>query len=482
MSFSSAKATSTNVAWAYVSFLSTKVLNLVAVIIIARYVDPTEFGLMAICLAIIGYFEIISQFGLGSALISARDNVEEIANAVFYCAMIMSCMMALILWGAADLIANAYALPILKGLLGTIAISLVITASTTVNMSFLYRDLRLRDKILPDVIRGLVKGLVSIALAFVGYGVWALVLGYLAGGIAGSIALLFIRPWRPDRRPDMASIRSVFRYGSHLIGAETINATPRLLDNLLIGKFLGPAALGIYALAFRIPEMGIKSFTTVAGSVLHPVMSKLQAEPEMLRHYYSQSLRYCALLMFGVGALIAVMSAPLVHVLYPPKWYDMVVPMQFIALSFAVSTLNMVPGKLLKAVNRTELLFRVSLINLPMFVLVICAAVPFGITAVAIAQLVLAILRFIPTYIVTRRVLDITVQDTLQSLAPAFLCAAVASASAYLVLYANDGSELVRLLAGTAVFSAAYVMMACLMIPELRAAGSRYVLKRRSAS
>lgn len=481
MSFSKGKETTKNVFWAYFSFFSTKVLNLVAIIIVARYVDPAEFGTMALCLAIMGYFAIISRFGLGSALISATDNIEETANAVFYSALGLSSLMAFILWASSGWLADNFGTPMLEPLLAVLALSLVISAISTVNGSFLYKELRLKEKVVPDVVSGFVKGMVSIILAIMGFGVWALAIGHLAGAFAGSATLLWIRPWRPGQLPKFATVVSVTKYGSNLIGAETINSTPRLLDNLLIGKAFGPAVLGIYALAYRIPEIGIKTFTTVAGTVLHPVMSKIQHDEAEIRSYFYLALRYCALLMFGVGAMIAVLSDPLVRVLYSPKWYDMIVPMQMIAIAFALSTLNMVPGNFLKAVNRTDLLFRVSLINLPMFVIVIVVAVPYGITAVAMAQILLSILRFIPTYMVTKRVMDVTVTDTISALWPAIVCAGSGSLAAYATQYFLDGPVLIRLLAGGLAYAAAFLAALKMTMPEIFAAGTRFIARKLGA-
>ncbi|NDV98546.1 lipopolysaccharide biosynthesis protein [Salipiger sp. PrR002] len=481
MAFSPGKATTKNLFWAYLSFASTKLLNFVAVIIIARYVDPAEFGLMAICLAIMGYFEIISKFGLGAALISVKDRQEETANAVFFCALFTSGLMALLLWWGSGGIAGLFDSPELQPLLGTICLVLVVRAVSSVHISLLFRELSLRKKLVPDVAQGLAKGLISITLAIMGYGVWALVLGYVVGALIGTVMLFWMRPWRPTALPDWPTVRYVMGYGSYLIGAETINSTPRLLDNLLVGKFLGPAALGIYAIAFRIPELAIKSFTSVAGTVLHPVMSKIQTHPEELATYYYQSLRYCALLMFGVGAAIAVLAEPTVHVLYTDKWYGMIAPMQFIAVAFAVSTLNMVPGGLLKALSRTDLMFRVALFNLPVFVLLLAAAIPFGITAVAAAQLVLAFVRFVPTYLATKRVMDVTAGKVFAALRPALICAGTATVSAFLVLQLHSGSELLRLLAGAAAFGATYLVALRILVPEAFSAGQRFILKRRRA-
>ncbi|WP_343503387.1 lipopolysaccharide biosynthesis protein [Alloyangia pacifica] len=481
MAFSPGKATSKNLFWAYLSFISTKLLNFVAVIIIARYVDPVEFGLMAICLAIMGYFEIISKFGLGAALISVKDRQEETANAVFYCAIFTSTLMALLLWWGSGAISGLFESPELEPLLGTVCLVLVIRALGSVHYSLLFRELNLRKKLVPDVAQGLAKGLISIALAILGYGVWSLVIGYVAGALVSTLLLFWIRPWKPSALPDWPTVRYVMSFGSYLIGAETINATPRLLDNLLVGKFLGPAALGIYAIAYRIPELAIKSFTSVAGTVLHPVMSKMQTHPEDLAKYYYQALRYCALLMFGIGAAIAVLAEPTVHVLYNEKWYGMVAPMQFIAAALAVSTLNMVPGELLKAVSRTDLMFRAALFNLPIFILLLAGAIPFGITAVAAAQLAMAFIRFIPIYLATKRVMNVTIAKIFAALRPALICAASASLAAFLALQMHTGSELLRLMAGAAAFAAVYLVALRLMVPGAFAAGHRFILKRRRA-
>lgn len=456
-----------NIFWAYASFFSTKVLNLVSIVILAWYLEPAEFGLMAICLAVMSFLEILSQFGMGAALISARTRVEEAASAVLLCGIVFSAALFGLIWLGAGPVAAWYGDPRLADLLPVIATALMISAVTTVNTSFLYRELRLKAKVAPDVVRGLIKGLTAILLAVLGYGIWALVLGYLAGAIAGSIATWIVRPWRPVCWPALETFRSILRFGAHMIGAQTINATPRLLDNLLVGKVLGFEALGIYSLAFRIPELGIKSFTNVAGSVLHPVMSRIQSDTAGLIAYYNGALKYCALLMFGAGAAIAVLADPLIHLLYAPKWHAMIVPMQLIAIAFAISTLNMVPGNVFKALNRTDLMFRVSLINLPFFLVLIWLAVPHGIRAVAFIQLVLAVIRFVPNFLLLRRALEITAADTFAALAPGAACALAGAAAALAAQKLGGGGDLARLLTGAAAFTAAYLAAACLAAPEV---------------
>lgn len=481
MAFSPGKATTKNLFWAYLSFGFTKVLNFTAIVIVTRYVDPSEFGLMAICLAVMGYFDIVSRFGLGAALISERDDPEDAANAVFICSLATSSVMAIVMWQCAEMIAGAFNAASLSPLLKAISVTLIIRAISAVHFSFLMKELGLRKKIIPDISQGLAKGVISIGMAVSGYGVWSLIAGYIAGTVVSTIILLAIRPWRPTAFPNIRTIRHVMSYGLYLIGAETINATSRLLDNLLVGKFIGTGALGVYALSFRIPELAIKTLTAVSGTVLHPVMSKIQSNPDEISRYFYQSLGYCALLVFGVGSSIAVLATPIVHVLYTEEWYGMINPMRFITLGFAVSTINMVPGILLKTMGRTDLMFRVSLITLPFIVFFLAAAIPLGITAVAAAQFLLSFVPFWPTYLATKRVMDISLDKVFSALRPALVCSSAATLATALTIHSQGGIELIRLLSGIATYTLVFLIALRFQMPEAFMIGAEYILKRRRA-
>ena len=220
-------------------------------------------------------------------------------------------------------------------------------------------------------------------------------------------------------------------------------------------------------MASRIPELAVKTFSNVAGTVFHPMMSKIRSDDAELYRYYYGALRYCALLMLGVGAAIVVLAEPLIHVLYDTRWYPMIVPMQLLAIAFALGTINMVPGSLFKALGRTDLMLRVSLINLPFFVLLIWLAVPHGIEAVAFIQVVLAIIRFIPNFLILRRSLGISGPHTAAALVPGLVCALAATAAGMAVQQVAYPNDFVRLLAAASAFVAAYVLSVRFAAPEV---------------
>lgn len=470
-----------NVFWSYASFLGTKVLNLVTLVLLARWLSPGEFGIMAICVAISAYFEIVARFGLGASLISAQEDVEGMATAVFMMSMVSSVLMALALVIAAPYLADWFKMPDLVAPLRVIAFTQVVDGFGVVPAAFLAKRLRFRMKVVPDLARSVTKGVISIGMALAGMGVWALVLGNLAGTAAGVAALYVVSPWFPKAHPTRDSYVQAFRFGSHLLLAEVINAAQRNLDALLVGHLLGPAALGIYSLAFRLPDLAIRSFNQVTGVVLHPMMTEMNDGREGLKRAYLASLKYVALFTFPAGVALSVTAHPIVHILYRPQWYGMIAPMQFLSISLALLTVDFVPGLVYKAMNRTDRLLQVSILKLPIFFAVLVLSAPYGLTALSAAQIGLAVIYFIPNYLVLRGPVGADLSDIGRALAPAVLVslgvAALGGAAGLLPIHkpafdlaATGGAALIAYLAGLQ-----------LAAPEAIATLKRMIGKRRKS-
>lgn len=479
-----ARKSITNILWASFSFAATKLLNLVAIIILARLLSPAEIGLMAFCLVIMAYLEVMARFGLGAALISAGPDPREIAetaNAVFALSIAFSVLMAAALFFTAGAVAAFFEQPALTPMLQVLSAVIVIQAFGTVNNAFLEKNLNFRRKIFPDTARGLVKGLLSIGLALGGFGVWSLVYGHLAGTVAYCAVLWIVQPWRPRGLPRMQSLRGLLGFGSSLLGAESVNMLNRTLAPLMVGRMLGAAPLGIYNLAYRIPDLGIKSFTMVATTVAHPVMSQMQDDHESLRRYFYNCLCYFSLFTFAGGAAIASLAEPLVVVLYTPVWYDMIVPMQLLALAFALSTVNLLPGAIYKAIRRPDYMLRVSLIKLPITIGVLWFAVSRGLEAVAAAEIALALIYFVPNIGILRRAIGITVRDCGRAVMPGLFCGAMTALGGQIGQMLTP-TPLGDLLCGAALAGAAYVASFALVRPDIMAKLVQRITRGRRAA
>ena len=473
-----------NILWASFSFAATKLLNLVAIIILARLLSPGEIGLMAFCLVIMAYLEVMARFGLGAALISAGpdpDEVAETADAVFAMSIGFSAAMAGLLFLSSGAIASFFEQPELAPMLRLLCAAILLQAFGTVNNAFLQKNLNFRLKVFPDIGRGLVKGVTSIGFALAGAGVWSLVYGHLAGVAVYCVVLWAVQPWRPARLPRPAAMRRLLGFGSSLLGAESINMLNRTLAPLMIGKVLGAAPLGIYNLASRIPDLGIRSFTLVASTVAHPIMAQMQDDPESLRRYFYDCLCYFSLFTFAGGAAIASLAEPMVVVLYTPTWYDMIVPMQLLAVAYGLSTVNLLPGVIYKAIRRPDYMLRVSLMTLPVTVLALWFAVPRGLEAVALAEVALALIYFVPNVGILRGAIGISIRQCLRAVAPGLFCGLMTAAGGQVGQMITD-TPLGDLLCGAALAGLAYAVSFALVRPDIMALAARRLTRGKRAT
>jgi len=457
----------TNIFWSYLSFFSTKALNLIAIIIVARYLSPAEFGLMAFGLVVIGYFELVQGFGLGAYLISTRHALQEAAEAVFGFAVTVSAAMLAAIWVSADMIAGYFGQPDLADILQFLSVALLIESFAAVHSALLQRELKFRLKIMPDVARGLVKGFLSIGLAVAGYGVWALAWGYVIGTLAWTLTLIMVRPWRRRSLPKLRVLWPALRDGSNILLGGLCNAVPRTLDSLMVGKVLGAEALGLYSVSLRMPQLAIKTFGIEASKVVHPVISEMQGATTAVRGYYYGLVRYLALLMFPLGAALAAMTEPLIRLLYTPEWLGVVAPMQILSIAFALSTINMLPGTLYKAINRSDYFLLTSAIGVPAFVAVMWVAVPLGVEAVALGHAVLVFLNYVPNFLILRRAVGVEAWPTIRATLPGLACAVAAGLVGLGAQQFAPGWVLGKLLLAGAGALAAYLIMLRLLAPEI---------------
>lgn len=467
-----------NIFWSYFSFASVKVLNLAALVILARFLTPAEFGLMAICLVAQTMFEIVSRFGLGASLISADPDDRAMEDSVFYFSAASSLVMTVALWVASPAVAAFFEMPALTDMLRMTCVALLIDGLSTVPNTLLQRKLRFRSKVVPDVTRGLVKGVAGIALAVTGFGVWALVYAYVLGAFANAIALFVVHPWRPSGPPRRAQTLHAVRFGSHLLVAEMVSLLLRNFGILLIGKMLGASALGVYNIALRIPELLIKSFTMLSGGVAHPILAGMRSDEVALQKYFYGYLRYFALVTFPAGIGLAALSDPLVRVLYTPVWYEMILPMQCLAVAFAISTVNILPGVIYKAINKPHYLLQTSLVMLPISLTVLWLATPHGIVAVALTEMIIPVLTYIPQFYVLNMRVGVKLAPSMRALVPGLGCAGAVGAAGFGALQIGIEPVLLELVVVSAAVGLAYLAALRFFGPEVFVQLRRMVLAK----
>jgi O-antigen/teichoic acid export membrane protein len=416
-----AQKTLKGVFWSYSTFLGGKVLTFLSTIILARLLLPEQFGLIGYCLITIQYLDILNAAGINNSLIARRENLEEAANAAFVANIVLGLVSFGLTWVIAPAAAVFFKTEELVPVLRLMGLNLPLSGLGMVPDTLLQRQLRFRTRMLPEISKNLLKGLISIILAWMGMGVWSLVWGQLAGtSIATALAWILAR-WKPTWRFDAKATYEIATYGFHIVLLEIAGAFRSNVDYLLVGRILGAAALGYYTMSYRIPELLIRSVNIVVGRVSLPMMSIAQRDREQLRSFYFGYLRSLSMIIFPVSAGLALTAPIFIPLFLSEKWTPATIPTMLVSLALGIAAMGHIPGVLYKATSRPELLTRLNLIKVPFAVVVLWYATRWGINGVAAGQIVISIFSLALDTLFANYVMRYSTADLMKALAPTFL-------------------------------------------------------------
>jgi PST family polysaccharide transporter len=445
-------------AWNYASFGLSKLSVMVTITVLARLLGPNEFGVVGYATLAIAYLSVLQDLGLSQALIQRRVDIEEASDSVFTSNLLVGMALTLIIYFTAPFVAVFFHEPRVELLIQVLGVSFTIEALGSAHLALLRRELNFRRKMIPDLGRTLVKGVVSIGLALLGYGVWSLVIGQLAG-VAASVALAWMSyPWRPRLHINTAIIRSMFSFSVPLIAVDILYAIGSNLDYTLIGRMLGDTALGLYTMAYKIPELAISSICFMVAQVLFPAYSSVQHDMRLLTKGFLATIRYLQVVITPIALTIIILADPLVRGMLGSEWVEAIPLFRLIAVACLIRSIGSNVGDVYKAVGRTSILWKLGIFNTAVLAVCLVIGIRYGLTGVAIAHIVAALQQMSLRLYIATRVLDVTLRDIWLEIRPS-VNAGVALCLAALPVYVLTGdlNPSVRLLLVGTVAGSAYM-------------------------
>lgn len=472
-------ATLRGAAWVGASRIGGRLLFFASTLLLARWLDQEDFGVAAYAITLIALFASLPHLGLAPALIHYRDDPETLDTG-FWLGLAAGGLAFAFVWVAAPLSVWVFGDDRATGVTRALGLVFPLEALRNVHATLLRKRLAFRRRFVPEMVQSTAKGLVAIGLALAGFGYWSLIWGSVAATALGVPAFWIASSWRPGLRFRAAAARRLLPFGGHVVAIDLLGAFVRNLDYLFVGRWLGAATLGVYTLAFRIPDLLIRDVCLALGQVLLPVYAKVQGEPETVRSAFRTSLAYVAALTAPMAVGLALVAEPLVITAFSEKWREMtpVLP-PICAYAFLVS-LSFNLGDLYKALGRPDLLTRLSLLRACVAVPAIGFAASVVGTAAAVgwAQAGVAAIALLANFAVARGVFELPVGQALARIVPIGLaCGVMATAVWSLGPVFDESSAAAQLLGRTAVGAAAYAAALRLLAREFCEDGVRALLE-----
>ncbi|MDQ3890403.1 MAG: lipopolysaccharide biosynthesis protein [Actinomycetota bacterium] len=457
--------------WAYGSYVGGRLLVLVATAILARLLSPDDFGVVALALVFTGLLYTIRDFGVTQALIVApEDELSARADSAFVFSLLLGVALSAIVLALSPLAALFFHEPELKTLLPLLGLSFITRSFGTTHYALAQRRLDFRSRTAAEFADVFVRGFASIGFAVAGFGAYSLVLGYVVGELALSLAMWALVPWRPRLRLQRQQLAPLLGFGGALTGVDVLAAVYQNVDYVFVGRVLGTAALGVYTLAFRLPDLIINNLTIVASTVLFPAFARV--EREALRYAYLTTIRYTVMLTLPLAVALAILAEPFILAAFGEKWRGAVTPMQILVLYALFPAMTTPPGVIYKAIGRADILLKLSLIRTPLLIAALALFVDKGITAVAACQAGVVVLFFFVTTAIASRMLEVALREIGAAVWPPLAASAVlalALAAVHRLIEAPWPALAVGTIAGAAVYLGALWVLAPDALRDLRA-------------
>ena len=411
--------------WNFSAYFLGKIIVLITTAILARLLAKSDFGLLAVALVAINYLSVLKDLGLGVALIQRKGDVQEAANTVFTINLFLGLALSALVIPLAPYVADYFHDPQVIPVLRWLGITFIINALGSVHTNWLVRDLDYRRKLVPELGGALTKGVISIGMAYLGYGVWSLVFGQIVGALVSVILVWIVLPWRPRFTLDRNVAGSLMKFGASVTVIDIITQITDNIDYVIVGRFFGLVPLSIYTLAYRLPEMLLIGNLWVMGGVVFPAFSSIQDQTEDLRRGFLASVRFVELFAVPICLGLLIAADPIVRVVFGDQWLEAIPILRVLAIYAWVYSLGYHVGGFYKAIGRPDILLRLSLLTLVIILPCLLIGARFGLIGVAVGHLVAVLIRRIISLALATRYVNVSIMDILGELRSSLLGAMV---------------------------------------------------------
>lgn len=461
--------------WVALGMGAQKVVQFLVIICLARLLTPDDFGLLAIASLVLALVLRIRQLGLHSALVRCRENIEQAATASLLLNMGLSAVMYVAVVSASSLIAQFFSDPRAGAVIRIMSLQILLGGMVAVPRALTVRALAFRRQAFITLVESVVTGVVSVALALRGFGVWALVYGMLTGSACSVLLWWVCNPWRPTAKLDWAVARELVRFGVGLWSASNLSYLIEITGKVAVGKFLGVVPLGLYEFADRVIRLPVRNVIEAGSRIALPAFCRERQDVSRIRRWYIAKLGYlCLLTAPGAGALI-VLADQLVPVVFGPRWLPTVPLVRVLAPTIFLSPL-MHTWYVYVSSGRADLLMRFTIVRFAITVPVLLFAARISVFAVCAAEAAMIAL-FTPINLwIVKRLIGFSSRDLWRALLrpmPATLAAVAAALIARMVgqqfsVAPGVGSLALCVLSALLVYAAVVFMCSPHLFNEVR--------------
>lgn len=450
--------------WSYGERIMAQLVSLIVSIVLARLLDPENYGVISIVMIFITFCDAIVTGGFGNAIVQKKDADELDVNTMLCCSVATSILLYIIIFCAAPYIASFYNMPIIRPILRVLGLRLLISGVNSIQRAWIQKRMLFKRFFISTSFGTIISAVVGISMAYMGKGAWALVGQYLTNSFIDTAVLLITNDWKPRLQFSWKRAKEMLSYGWKVLVTTVVYTIEGDLRSLIIGKKFGSADLAYYDQGKKFPNLLVTNINTSISNVMFPVLSESQNDPTRLKQLCRRAVRIGIYLLSPLLIGLMGVADTFVIAILSEKWAPCIPFLRILTLVFLVRPFTTTCQQSILSVGRSDITLKIEIIvnTVAIGILFYSVFILESVLGIAIGTLIAELVSMGMFMYYENKIIRYSYKEQLQDLLPSLGLATVMGVIVYIVhflpIYKGLALILQVVIGAAFYFAASYVL------------------------
>lgn len=433
-------------------------VNFIVSIVLARLLLPEEFGLISLVIVFIAILDVFVTYGFGNSLIAKKDSDEIDFSTCFYFGIALSLVVYALVFISAESVANFYNSPEIALLIRVMGLRIPVAAINSVQHAYVSKLMIFKKFFYSTSIGTVSSGIISVIMAYHGFGVWALAAQYLLNSLIDTVCLWIIVGWRPIWAFSFERLKQIYDYGWKILVVGLIDTGYNQLRNLVIAKKYTTEDLAFYSKGNQFPSLGMTVIEPTINGVIFPALSNCNDDKAEMKAVTRRVISISCYIFFPLMIGLMAVAKPLVIVLLTEKWLECVVYLQISCLAFLLRPIQVINNCVIKASGESGLLLKLDIIKKVIGIILLVLSIPYGVIGIALSLVLTNIISTVINVYPNRNILAYGYREQLADVSGSLVLSMLMGGVVYAINYVPVG-YLTTLIIQVVIGVIVYVML-----------------------
>lgn len=411
--------------WTFSERILAQVVSFIVSIVLARFLLPEEYGIIAIVTVIISICNVFVTSGFSTSLIQKSEADDTDFSTVFYFGVVFSVFLYIGIYFVAPIIARFYKYDVLTSVIRVMSITILISSVKSIQHAYVTRAMQFRKFFWSTLGGTIVSAVVGIVMACFGFGVWALVAQYITNNFVDTVILWITVKWRPKLKFSFSRLKGLLSFGWKVLVSNLLFTLYQDLRTIIIGTVYTSEDLAYYEKGRQFPSLIVNNINTAISSTLLPVMAKMQDSVIAIKNTICRFLKIASYILIPMMVGLAVVAEPLVRLLLTEKWMACVPYLQIMCISYALLPLQTANTQAVLAVGRSDISLKTETIKRTANLLILLVTFRISVLALVIGELLSSFVSLLVNTIVSKKLFGYGIFAQLKDMLPCILMSLV---------------------------------------------------------